>query len=290
MQRLENKKAAIVSRIKNVANDDRNMVQMLSSSRTGDNGVSHLIFQISPIDNLRLLSQCKFTRVSQWALDNFLEAHEARHAAAANEFYRHISGQHDAASLWGQVFERLVFKHLAGTDAKHEFPMRGLSESILGPTTWTFRGPIPCFKFRDENHFIGAITTAVQNANPLHLVPSVHDFAAVDSIVYDPNEVLTCIQIMVSSQHRIRVSGLERIQSWLKPRTLLEPLRPSNAKGEAEAEAEAQNGPWRLIFIVPSHCEASFELQQLEGDTALGEWAGKVHQYVLGLDVIKKPE
>jgi len=38
---------------------------------------------------------------------------------------------HDAASLWGHVFKRLVFNHLVGIDAEHEFPMRGLSESIL---------------------------------------------------------------------------------------------------------------------------------------------------------------
>jgi hypothetical protein len=28
----------------------------------------------------------------------------------------------------------------------------------------------------------------------------------------------------------------------------------------------------------------------LDGDTDLGEWAGKVDQYVLGLDVFKKPD
>ena len=40
---------------------------------------------------------------------------------------------------------------------------------------------------------------------------------------------------------------------------------------------------WRFILIVSSD-EASFELQHL-GGTAQGEWAGKVHQYALGLDV-----
>jgi hypothetical protein len=41
----------------------------------------------------------------------------------------------DAASLWGHVFKRLVFNHLVGIDAEHEFLMRGLAESILGKTT-----------------------------------------------------------------------------------------------------------------------------------------------------------
>jgi len=50
--------------------------------------------------------------------------------------------------------------------------------------------------------------------------------------------------------------------------------------------------PWRLVFIVPPSDEAYFKSQRLkgEGDTPLDEWVGKVHQYVLRLDVIgKKP-
>ena len=31
-------------------------------------------------------------------------------------------------------------------------------------------------------------------------------------------------------------------------------------------------------------------MQRLEGDTAQGEWAGTVHQYVLGLDVVGKKD
>jgi hypothetical protein len=64
----------------------------------------------------------------------------------------------------------------------------------------TFHGPVPHFNFRWEMDFIGAITNAVQNKSPVHLVPSVHNFVTVDSIIYDPKEVLTCIQIMVSGQ------------------------------------------------------------------------------------------
>jgi len=279
VQKLEEKKEGIESRIINVASNHSNMVQVLYSSRRGDDSVSHSIFEISPKDKSRLLAQCKFSYVSKWALDCFLEAYETRQAAAAADFYRYISRIPEAASLWGHVFERLVLNHLVGIDAEHPFPMRGLSESIRGQTTWTFRGRIPCFNFLQKEDFIGAITNAVQNENPLHLLPLNPNFAAVDSIVYDPNEVLTCIQITVSSQHPIRVLGLQNIQSWLEPgNTLLAGLRPS------------KHSPWRLIFIVPSRGEASFELQKLVGDTALGEWAGKVHQYVLELDVFRKPE
>jgi hypothetical protein len=94
----------------------------------------------------------------------------------------------------------------------------------------------------------------------------------VDSIVYDPNGALTCIQVTVRREHDILVEGLKRIQSWLKQP--LDNLRPSRTI------------PWRFVFIVPSD-QKTFKSQRLIGDTARGEWAGKVHQYVLRLDVEK---
>ena len=136
---------------------------------------------------------------------------------------------------------------------------------------WTCHGCTPHFTFLRDLDFIDEITKAVQNGQPLHLVPLVRNFPAVDSIVYDPNEALTCIQTTVSRNHPIVLSGLQRIQSWLKLHTPLEGLRPSRER------------PWRLIFIVPSD-ETSFELQELRGEAA-DECAGKVHQYVLRLDV-----
>jgi hypothetical protein len=299
---LKEMKRAIETRIRGLAMEC-NMVQVLLSSQTGNNQVSHSIFEISPNDELRIFSECKFGYVSEWAFDCFLEAYEDHQAAAATDFYQYISGIPDAATLWGHVFERLVFKQVAEIDSEHKFPIRGLSEPILGKATWTFRGPIPRFNFRQKEEFIGAITNAVQNKTPLHLVPlaRARNFGVVDSIVYDPKEVLTCIQITVSGQHDIRVSGLQRIQGWLEPDTPLEHLHPPRAahlcpsktsclRPSKASNSNTENRPWRLIFIVPSNHEASFRLQTLEGDTDRGKWAGKVHQYVLGLDVFKKPE
>jgi len=248
-------------------------VQLLHSSLTGDSYVAHSIFEISPKDERRLLAQCKFSSVSKWALNCFLEGYEAQKNVAATDFYLFISKTPDTASLWGHVFERMVLNHLDGMDAEHRFPMRGLTHP--GPTTWTYRGHIPRSDFLQKLDFVNELTISVRGDRPLHLVPSIRNFPAVDSIVYDPNEVLTCIQITVSRQHRILVSGLQRIQRWLKRGTSLGHLRPSKRR------------PWRFIFIVPSADEASFELQPLKGDTDLGEWDGKVHQYVLGLDVIR---
>ena len=290
VESLEEMKRTIKGQIRGLASKERNMVKVLYSSQTGDNQVSHSIFE------LRIFSKCKFGYVSRWAFDCFLEAYEAQQAATATDFYRYISGIPDAALLWGHVFKRMVFRHLAEIDVEHKFLMRGLSEPILGKTTWTFRGPIPRFNFRQKEDFIGAITNAVQKKIPLHLGPlaRARNFVAVDSIVYDPNEVLTCIQITVSGQHDIRVSGLQRIQSWLEPDTPLEHLHPPTSSclrpSKEASNSNTENRPWRLIFIVPSDHEASFRLQTLEGDTDWGKWAGKVHQYVLGLDVFKKPE
>jgi hypothetical protein len=54
-------------------------------------------------------------------------------------------------------------------------------------------------------------------------------------------------------EYHILVSGLWRIQSWLK-----RGLRVSALQNDR---------PWRFIFLVPSD-DVSFELQRLEGDTA----------------------
>ena len=161
MKKLKEKKKVIESRITDGASEPSNMVQVLYSSRRGGSNVSDSIFEISPKDKLRFFAECKFSYVSEWAINCFLEAYETRQATAATDFYRYISGIPDAASLWGHIFERLVLNHLFGIDAEHKFPMRGLSESIHGQTTWTFRGRIPRFNFRQKEDFIGAITTCV---------------------------------------------------------------------------------------------------------------------------------
>jgi hypothetical protein len=180
----------------------------------------------------------------------------------------------EAASLWGHVFKRQVLNHLEDIQKEQEFRIRGLTSP--GRTTWSYRGPIRRFNFPQDSDFIDEITTAIQNRKPLHLVPLVRNFPSVDSIIYDPDEVLTCVQITASRNHGVLVSALQRIQSLFKRGTPLEGLYPSKDR------------PLRLVFVVPPSDEAYFKSQRLKGDTALNEWAGSVHQYVLGLDVIRK--
>jgi len=124
-----------------------------------------------------------------------------------------------------------------------------------------------------ETTVIDKIKDAVEAGEPLHLVPLAPNFPAVDSIVYYPNEVLTCIQITIRSEHPIAVSGLRHIQRRLKGGTWSAGLRPKRKR------------PWRFVFIVPPEMASTFTWQKLNGDTKLGAWAGKVEQYVLGLEV-----
>ena len=265
-----------MSRIRGFAAKEDSISQLPHLSQGGDSDVSHSIVEISPKTESRFFSQCNIGAVSRWALDLFLKACETQQADAVATFYHYMSGMSDAASLRGHLFERQVLNHLDGIKTEHKLSIRGLSSSEQ--MTWTYRGPIACFNFLRDSDFIEEITKAVQNKKPLHLVPSALNFPAVGSILYHPNEVLTCIQSTIRREHPILVSGLQRIQSWIEPHTPLAGLRPSKER------------PWRFIFIVPSD-EASFELQWLRGDNAQGEWAGKVHQYVLGLNVVgKKPK
>jgi hypothetical protein len=84
--------------------------------------------------------------------------------------------------------------------------------------------------------------------------------------------VLTGIQVTIRDEHPVAVSGLKRIQGWLKQQSPLAHLRPS-----------ISDNHWRLVFVVPEAAAASFEQQPMEGDTGGNEWARKVDQYVLGI-------
>jgi len=134
--------------------------------------------------------------------------------------------------------------------------------------SWTFRGLI--HYFTDDFTAVDKITKAVATKEPLHLVPLISNFPAVDSIVYDSNKVLTCIQTTIKKgEHPIAVPGLLRVQRWFNDQALAG-LRPS------------KNDPWRFVFIVPSNMVSTFKKQRFQGDTDNNEWAGKVRQYVLG--------
>jgi hypothetical protein len=247
------------------------IARLLRDARAGGSNVSHTIFQKfpTPTDTNRLLSNCQFEAVSRWALDLLLRQHEALKADATADFYYNISVMSDAGSLRGQLFERQVLNHLRDIRTECTFSIRGLTDSSQMP--WTYRGP-ECITFEESTAF-HKISKAVKYRKPLHLIPFARNFAAVDSIVFDPNEEgLTCIQTTMNRKCPISVKGLQRIEACLKLDTSLEGLRSDGAKA------------WRVIFIVPSAMAPAFTRQKLKDDTSRGEWAGKVEQYVLGME------
>jgi len=251
-------------------------MQLVYASRTGDSAVSHSIFQISPKDESRQLSDCGFDIVSDWAFRLFIEEYESHEAHRANDFYRQISGVPSAASLWGHVFEQKVLRHIDTSGRK--FEIRGLAPPRL--LTWECPAPIRRYNFKGEADFFREITKAIKENESLHLVPLASNFEAVDSILYTPNDVLTCIQTTVAGKHPISVGGLQRIQNWLGTKPPLGDLRPS------------RNRPWRFIFIVPPGDASTYEVQEFKNDTKTSNWAtsAKVLQYVLGLDVLEKKQ
>ena len=130
-----------------------------------------------------------------------------------------------SVAFWGYVFEARVLNYV---DARGcNLKIRGLASDSKEP--WKCRGLIPRFNFLQESDFVNELTKAIQEKKvSLHLVPSVRNFTAVDSILYTRNEVLTFIQCTVGKkEHPINVEGLTRLRSWLKTGTPLEPLRPS---------------------------------------------------------------
>ena len=270
MNALNDMKVAARERITSVDFKQSNMLQLVNSSRKGDSAVSHLIFQISPIDEFRRLGECEFDIVSRWAFDRFMETYELHEAHMATTFFRQISRAPEAASLWGHVFERQVLNRIDADGC--DFRIRRLDSSKK--TRWSCPGPIRRANFLQKSDFIVKITKAIQEKQPLHLVPSVPNFPAIDSILYGPDKVLTCIRVTISTKHGIHVPGLGLLQSWLEHGTTLADLRPS------------VNNPWRFIFIVPPGKGSNFPLQPFEGDTSNDIWDRKARQYVLELDVL----
>jgi hypothetical protein len=189
---------------------------------------SNLIFR-EETDTNRWLSNCHFEAVLEWALNLLLDQYKDHKADVIADFYYMISGWSEAGSLRGHLLERQILSHLKDI-RERTFPIRRLTDSE--EMMWTYRGP-NTHTFKERTSFIDEITKAVGKGSPVHLVPLARNFAAVDSILYDPNDpkvVLTCIQITMKESHPIDVKGLKRIQGWLKPAGALAGLRPTQAK------------------------------------------------------------
>ena len=241
-----------------------NILEELYALGANDSDLSHTIFQLFPTNESRQLEACDHEPVSAWVLRRLLSVYETCEAYAIAKLYRVLSLEPSAETFRRCLFERQVLTYFDRTDSTRKLSIRGLTNPEK--TTWTYRGPIPFFTFLQDESAADEIKRAVEAVKLLHLIPSAPNFEAVDSIVYDPNEVLTCVQITLNMKQPIATKDLNRIQKW----TSLAKLHPDKGR------------PWRFIFVVPSYNEEKFELQRIVGRGNDG-WAEMVDQYVLGL-------
>jgi len=245
----------------------RETLSSLLNQTFSQRGVSHSVFELFPSDPARLLDECRVGPVSPWALDLLLKEYETRNAHAAADFCDSIAGMSHAEILRARIFERQVLKYFDSHTDPHTFFIHAPSSSAI--SQWIYPGSTPRVTFHSGS-FTSSLETAVKDQMPLHLVPTDPNFPAIDSILYDPTASLTLIQVTRRSLHPVNVSGLQRLQRWLKRGTCLAALRPS-----------VTGRHWRLIFVVPDTLACDFKMQDFEGDSVTSEWARKVDQYVL---------
>ena len=96
-------------------------------------GLCHLIFELSPKDDRRLLGRARVGAVSMWALDMLLGKYEASRPDAVAEFYELIP---DMSCLRGRIMERQVLKYFDSLDGPQVFEIRSLTDSLM--INWTY--------------------------------------------------------------------------------------------------------------------------------------------------------
>jgi hypothetical protein len=247
----------------------QNLLDIFFQTRS-TKSVSHTIFQLSPINEERLFHEAEVSAVSPWALHRLLEAYEVKQRDASYTFYKLIASRPDAGSLRGQMFEKQALTFFGLLKNSEEFTIRRLGDTAT--SKWVYPGSTECAEFQLST-VTKLLEDAVNGKKALHLIPQAQNFAAVDSILYNPDKVLTCLQFTVRMEHPVAVSGLQKIQGCLQNDPLRQ-LRPKVRKSKH----------WKLIFVVPSKNAARFEMQSFRHDTPNEEWSRKVDQYVLGLE------
>lgn len=225
-------------------------------------------FEMSPKDDQRLLAEAQIAAVSPWALDNLFK--RQLEADVSYNAYRSIMKAPKMGILRGQMFERQVLKFFAGLKENMPFRIRSLDDSMT--SHWVYPGPTSCSSFYPLT-FIQLLEVAVTLKKPLCLtMPNPLNFPAVASILYDPSQGFTGIQITSQTTHPVVVMGFKQIQKLYS--RLVVGLGSSIPLGTR----------WRFIFVVPDDIAASFTKQPLGGGGTDNQgWLKSVDQYVLGL-------
>jgi hypothetical protein len=98
--------------------------------------------------------------------------------------------------------ERQVLKYFDSLKDPQIFEVRSLADSSIAQ--WKYPGPASRVTFQSQS-FTPSLQSAVDAQDPLHLVPLDPNLTAVDSILYDPGEVLTGIQVTIRNEHALAV-------------------------------------------------------------------------------------
>ncbi len=144
----------------------------------------------------------------------------------------------------------------------------------LQPKKWFYRGSIQRFAFREPTSLN---KSSMQFRTKSHCIWYLQ-FPTLQPLIRSSTTRTTRTQSLPVSKLRSIVNDalLSRVSSIFKDGSK---LRTSLA-----GHCPSKTRPWRPLFVVPSDVASAFKLQELNGDTARGKWAGKVRQYVVGLE------
>ncbi|EDR02516.1 uncharacterized protein LACBIDRAFT_332315 [Laccaria bicolor S238N-H82] len=175
-----------------------NLMDLFSQTRL-QRSLSHSIFQLSPMNDMRLFDDAIVTPVSPWALELISHSYERSQENISLQFYHAIADIPSAGTL-RMIFQLRVLAYF-----------RDLRE----PTTFKVRRPSDSFTSVGLHSSGLELDDAVWCKKQRHLVPK-STFPSVDSLLFLPKDTLIGFQATVRPEHPIATAGLRRILSWLK--------------------------------------------------------------------------
>ncbi|KAM6491798.1 hypothetical protein JOM56_012838 [Amanita muscaria] len=195
-EKLDFMKAKVTEKINAIDTVTTSLRQLMVGSISAKS-FSHEVFEIFPSKESRHTTRVQ--AVSQWALEQLLEQYQHSQADAAAAFYNMAAGVSFAGPPRGDMFQLQVLKYFDLIKHPKTFNIRHLSTSEL--SEWTYPGPARRLAVLSQTFPTATLKKVVENKEPRHIVPLIPNSAAVDSILYDPDSVLTSFQITINVKH-----------------------------------------------------------------------------------------
>lgn len=173
--------------------------------------LSHSIFQLSPMNDMRLFDEAIVTPVSPWALELISHSYERSQENISLQFYHAIADIPSAGTLRGMIFQLRVLAYFRYLREPTTPKVRRLSDSSTGE--WCYPAPVKSVGLHSSGL---ELDDAVWCKKQRHLVPKSTTFPSVDSLLFLPTDTLIGFQATVRPEHPIATAGLRRILSWLK--------------------------------------------------------------------------